>query len=177
MRVLHWCLAIGCFAACAPAPLSRADRSAIDASEQRLRASVVTADWASLTELYADSAALLPPDTPALVGRDAILSWFSMSGLQFDTFETPVDEIDGTGSLAYVHGTYLLTAAPSGTATPVRQTGKYVRVWRRQASDWRVVADIWNADAADAPAPAPNPASALGGGEGEDTVSVDPVHP
>jgi hypothetical protein len=56
--------------------------------------------------------------------------------------------VDGTRRLAYVRGTYLLTAAPFGSSQPRTQTGKYVRVWRRDGRAWHIVADIWNTDAA-----------------------------
>ncbi len=148
MRRIGWMLALAAVAGCAAPQLGRDDRAALEAGEQRLRAGVLAADWAMLDELYADSAVLMPPAAPAVAGRSAIVSRFGTSGMQVNAYETSLHAVDGAGHIAYVRGAYLMTSAPFGSSQFRTETGKYVRVWRREGSGWRIVADIWNTDGA-----------------------------
>ncbi|HXF96887.1 MAG TPA: DUF4440 domain-containing protein [Gemmatimonadales bacterium] len=134
--------------ACTPAPLADRDRAAIEELGPRFRGSVFGQDWAALEEIYADSAVLLPPGGPPVVGRENIQVWFSGTGFRITAFETSVHELAGQGDLAYVRGTYLLTFQPPRARDLVTETGKYVWILRREPDGrWRVTVDIWNPDA------------------------------
>jgi len=57
-----------------------------------------------------------------------------------------------SGELAYLSGTYELTLNDA-SGKPVKDRGKYVEVWKKQADGtWKATVDIWNSDL---PAPAP----------------------
>lgn len=96
---------------------------------------------------YAPDAVLMPPNHPIVEGRANIqrfLQGLIDSGLTSIKIETTT--IAGVGDLAYGRGRYSLTISPSSGA-PVQDAGKFVVVYRRQASGaWRAVADIFNSD-------------------------------
>ena len=58
-----------------------------------------------------------------------------------------VDEVGGSGDVAYVRGHYAITVTPPGATRPVSDTGKYVTVSRRQPDGtWPILADMFNSD-------------------------------
>jgi uncharacterized protein (TIGR02246 family) len=96
---------------------------------------------------YAPDAVLMPPNRPAVEGREQIQGFLQglmdsgLTEIKLETTTTASGE-----ALAYGRGRYTLSLAPPGGA-PVRDVGKYVVVYRRQANgSWRAVADIFNSD-------------------------------
>jgi uncharacterized protein (TIGR02246 family) len=106
-------------------------------------------DGAALAAAFYDKdAVLLPPNSPALEGRESIrqmLQGLMDSGLTSIKLETTVT--GSSGDLAYGRGRYTMNLEPAG-GSPVTDVGKYVVVYRRQAGVWRAVADIFNSDQA-----------------------------
>lgn len=143
-------IAVICLLGCAPkaAPLSAADIEANKAVGQAFATAVVAKDFDAASALYADSAVLLPPNAPAMVGKAAIREF--LNGFPPLTELTlTVDGIVGAGDLAYAHGRYHLTVAAEGA--PV-DSGKFLDVRQRQADgSWKYVADMFNTSI---PAPA-----------------------
>jgi len=98
--------------------------------------------------IYAPDARELLPDTPAIVGRDAIRACYARLldqlprfAHRFDAEEITVGE---AGDLAVVRGSYRFTP---DTLQPAQvRTGKFVDVWRRREEDWRLVINISNGD-------------------------------
>ena len=106
---------------------------------------------------YGADASILYPNQPIVTGKEAIRRvWEQM--LQSPGFSLsfqPVKvEAARSGDLGYSQGTYELTMNdPKGN--PVRDHGKYVEVWKKQADgSWKVVADIFNSDLPPTPPPA-----------------------
>jgi ketosteroid isomerase-like protein len=96
---------------------------------------------------YARAAVLMPPNHPAVSGRDGIqafLQGLMDSGLK--SIELVTTEIESDGGLACGRGRYTLSlSSPDGA--PIQDIGKYVVVYRRQANGgWLAVADIFNSD-------------------------------
>jgi len=96
---------------------------------------------------YADDAVPLAPGAPRIDGSEAIRSFwqaFIDGGVADVVIETP--EIVEAGDLGYGIGTYTCTL-PSASGERVRDTGKYLVVYRRQADGgWKVIADQFNSD-------------------------------
>lgn len=98
-------------------------------------------DADELASLYAEDAVMLPPNAPALFGRDAIRASFreefAAGGLkaEIEALETVVD-----GDLAYVAGRYRVW---TGDGTLVDR-GKYVEIWRAVDGQWLISRDIHN---------------------------------
>jgi ketosteroid isomerase-like protein len=123
-----------------------------DAAAEILR---LDAEWARAAEsgdlerilaYWSDDATVLPPGSPALVGKAAIREYVARS-LQMPGFriswKTNDVEVAASGDLAYGVGTNRASFdGPDGK--PVVVEGKAVTVWRKDAAGWKCVVDIWN---------------------------------
>ncbi len=104
-------------------------------------------DAAAIADLYTADGAVMPPNAPIGKGRAAIQqAWAAMLGTPgFDlTFVPEQIVVSASGDMALDRGTYTLTMAPAGTT--VKDSGKYVVVWRKTGSEWKAAADIFNSD-------------------------------
>ena len=135
------------------ARLSQADVTAINDVTQAFVKAALAKDWTTLAGLYLDDAVLNPPNEPAVKGRAAIKAWFEKFPPLTD-FKPSNVKVDGRGDLAYVLATYTMTIAPPGAPAPVKDSGKYVEVRRRQPDGkWLIAVDIFNSDLPLAPPP------------------------
>ena len=100
-------------------------------------------DAAALTEaVYAEDAQLLPPNSPAIRGKEAIQAFwtaFMAAGVGDLTIETR--DVYASGDLAYGSGQY------DGNVGGERMQGKYAAVYRRQEDGgYKMVLDMFNAN-------------------------------
>jgi len=98
---------------------------------------------------YSEDAVVMPPNAPSAKTRETIRSaWKEMlttPGAAISWKATKV-EVAKSGDLACVSGTYEETTTDA-SGKPVRDHGKYVEVWEKQADGtWKCGADIWNSD-------------------------------
>jgi uncharacterized protein (TIGR02246 family) len=134
-----------------PAPLSDADRAALEGTAQAFASAARAGNWVAVAALYTEDAVLMPPNAPAVEGRSAIQAFFT-SLPPVTAFDLKTVEIDGRGDLAYVSGNYAMTITPPG-GTPVNDTGKFLEIHRRQPDgSWPLHRDMFNSDV---PLPAP----------------------
>ncbi|MBT8089890.1 MAG: DUF3225 domain-containing protein [Gammaproteobacteria bacterium] len=129
--------------ACSQAPQS-ADPSVITSRSDTWETALNAKDIDALVELYTTDARLMPPNTEAMSGHDAVRSMFGgmidagMSG-ELTTIEAVV-----SGDIGYRVGIYELQSADE-----VVDTGKFMETWRRDGDgQWRIVNDIWNSNGA-----------------------------
>jgi uncharacterized protein (TIGR02246 family) len=135
-------------------PAETSARSDTAADEQAIRGNVdhwlqlvKAKDASSISQLYTDDGAVMPPNGPIGKGRAAIQqTWTSMLQTPgFDLAFAPEQIIvSQSGDMALDRGTYRLTVAPAGK--PHHDTGKYVVVWRKVGGTWKAAADIFNSD-------------------------------
>lgn len=123
-------------------------RSAVRALDAEFIRHANAGDATALTSaFYTADAVLLAPGTPRLDGADAIRAFwqgFVDGGVQDISIETT--EVVEAGDIGYGIGSYTCTL-PSESGERVRDTGKFVVVYRRQADGgWKVVADQFNSD-------------------------------
>lgn len=124
-----------------------ADEHAIRGNVDRWGQLVKAKDAASISQLYTDDGAVMPPNGPIGKGHAAIQqTWASMLQTpSFDLAITPEQIIVAeAGDMALDRGTYQLTVAPAGK--PQHDTGKYVVVWRKVDGSWKAAADIFNSN-------------------------------
>jgi uncharacterized protein (TIGR02246 family) len=99
-------------------------------------------DFAGIGTLYTEDAIALPPGSPMAKGRPAIeVMWKSMAEQMGDPKVTTIDVKALGPSAAREIGTFSLKAKGS---IPREVTGKYVVVWEKVGSDWKLATDIWN---------------------------------
>ena len=118
-----------------------ADESWLQAAKTR-----GAAGWMSY---YTDDVAILPPGSPAIVGREAVgkyvAAMFATPGFALDWKATSA-EVARSGDIGYVRGTYNAAWRDKRGKT-VKETGKFVEIWRKQADgSWKCAVDMWSAD-------------------------------
>jgi uncharacterized protein (TIGR02246 family) len=103
-----------------------------------------TRDWTAFaTGFYAEDATVMPPNGPAVKGRDAIIA-FLETYPPITEMKMVLQQVDGSGELAYDVETYTSMVTPPGRAATA-DTGKLVWVWQKQDDGaWRVLVEIWN---------------------------------
>lgn len=140
------------FSACqqqAATGLSSEDEAAIRAVMEKALAIGNAADKdfeAYVDTYYADDGTVMPPNMPAVSGRAAMVAFFQAYP-PYEDFETEIVQMEGQGGLAYVRGTYSMNIMFPGAEAPVKDSGKYIEIWKKQADGgWKVYFDIFNSD-------------------------------
>jgi ketosteroid isomerase-like protein len=131
--------------------VSAADTKAI---EQVLRdlddqwsAAAGVKDFEKIVSFYSDDAVVMPPNAPRATTKEAIRTiWKDLLTDASISWKTKEVEVAQSGDLAYSSGTYEVTLNDP-TGTPVKDRGKYLEVWKKQADGtWKCVMDMWNSD-------------------------------
>jgi uncharacterized protein (TIGR02246 family) len=129
-----------------PASLPASDLAAISANSADWLKAVRAKDWAAVAATYTTDGMLMPPNEPAVVGRDAIRAWFAAFPALV-SMEVQDAEVGGCCDVAYVRGTYRLAFTPPGAGT-VHDTGKYIEIRRKQPDGtWLKLRDMFSSDA------------------------------
>lgn len=124
-----------------PAPISAADREAIDQASQRFVAHLLAGHADSISALYADDAVMMPPNAPSVHGREAIRAFVAAYPPVTEATLTN-DTIVGFGDRAYVRGHYVMRLNLPGA--PI-DSGKFLEIRRRAADGtWQLEVDIFN---------------------------------
>ena len=144
-------------AACGPAeeqPASQApsqaeDVAAIKAFGPKAVAATNAGDAAALADLYTEDAIHMPPNRPALVGKEAIQSSYQTGFAQFTQKLTlTLEEVEVSGDWAFSRSTYTGTGTPKAGGEPIfEDNGKFLAIHKRQPdSTWKIHRDIANSD-------------------------------
>jgi ketosteroid isomerase-like protein len=116
----------------------------IDAANAKFVAAFNKGDAAGIGQLYTEHATALPPGAPMAKGRAAIQAFWQgaiQSGLKNASLKAL--QVDQFGNAAREIGTFSLDA-PDAQKQMVHVEGKYVVLWRRERSGWKLDTDIWN---------------------------------
>lgn len=137
--------------AAACATTTRVDRAS---EEQRIRElsqqasrAVETQDVTTFVSFYAEDAVLMLANQPAIQGRTAIRrsleEMLRLPNFSFSFAPTTV-EVAEARDFAYETGRYRFGVDMQGTR--LTDEGKYVTVWKKIGTDWKIVSDINNSD-------------------------------
>jgi uncharacterized protein (TIGR02246 family) len=133
--------------------LSQADLRKIDDVTQTAVNAALARDFATWAALFLDDAVVNPPNEPAVKGRAAIRAWLEKFP-PITEFKLKNEKIEGRDDLAYLLGTYTMTITPSGAPGPVKDSGKFVTVVRRQPDGrWLCAVDMFSSDLPPPPPP------------------------
>ncbi len=145
-------------ASCRPAADARqsaafdvaAMRPVIKEKNDRFTRSHITGDSAYLINIFTADARVLPPNSPAVTGKAAIVA-LNMEYIKSGILEFTEESTAFYGDEHYLvdEGTYLLRY---GKPTTVER-GKYLNIWKHDAGEWRLFSNMWNSST---PLP-PNP--------------------
>jgi len=102
--------------------------------------------WAAC---FATDAVQMPPNQPPNVGAERIQEWtrWFLAAFRAEFSIVPHDvELAGT-DWAFERGSYEISVTPKAGGDRLRDTGKYLTVYRRAPGhDWLMAHDIWNSD-------------------------------
>jgi uncharacterized protein (TIGR02246 family) len=133
--------------------LSEADLKKIDDVTQTAMNAALARDFATWAALFLDDAVVNPPNEPAVKGRAAIRAWLEKFP-PITEFKLNNEKVEGREDLAYVLGTYTMTITPPGAPGPVKDSGKFVTVVRRQRDgSWLGAVDMFSSDLPPPPPP------------------------
>jgi ketosteroid isomerase-like protein len=120
---------------------------------QEFAAAFNAGDATRVGSFYADDATLMPPNEPAIKGRQNIVAWFK-GGIDqgFTDFQLSPTESSTAGTQAFEAGTYSLTMKTGTGAAPTTDKGKYIVVYKRIGAEWKLAYDIFNSDLPPQPA-------------------------
>ncbi len=138
---------VSIFAACAapaPAGLTDADRAAIQEVSDEFVEHVRAGNFAGVASMYTEDGVLLPPNAPTVTGRAAIEEFFT-NFPPITQFHLTTVTIEGSGDIAYVHGTaHLVMTGPDGST--IEDTAKFIEIRRKVGDRWLLAYDIFNSD-------------------------------
>ena len=133
--------------------LSQTDVRKIDDITQTAMKAALAKDFATWAALFLEDAVVYPPNEPAVKGRVAIRAWLEKFPPMTE-FKLNNEYVEGREDLAYVLGTYTMTMVPPGSPGPVKDSGKFVTVLRRQPDgQWLAAVDMFSSDLPAAPPP------------------------
>jgi uncharacterized protein (TIGR02246 family) len=126
--------------------LSQTDVKKIDDITQTAMKAALAKDFATWAALFLEDAVVYPPNEAAVKGRVAIRAWLEKFPLMTE-FKLNNEYVEGREDLAYVLGTYTMTMVPPGSPGPVKDSGKFVTVLRRQPDGrWLAAVDMFSSD-------------------------------
>ena len=124
------------------APALAQDKATIQSLNDKFAQAFNAGDSAAVAALYTEDAVILPPGAEMAKGRSAIQSFWKAAAEQLgDAKLTAVDVKPLGSSAAREIGTFSLRTKGQ---QPHEINGKYVVIWEKVGSDWRLATDIWN---------------------------------
>jgi len=125
------------------------DVAGINATLGQYVEAVNAADPAAYGKTLTDDVVFMPPDSPRLTGREAVVAWAKRDF--FDRFkikfQAAFDEVQVFDSQAFAPGSFSLDLTPKAGGKQILMTGKFMNVFRKQADrSWKYSQAIFNFD-------------------------------
>jgi len=125
-------------------PAVAQDKATIEKLNDAFETAFNKGDFATVGQFYTDDAYLMPPGSEMVKGRSNIQAFWTKAGEAVSEFKLTTVDVKPLGSdAAREVGTYSLMTKGQ---QPQQMTGKYVVVWQKVGSDWKLATDIWNSD-------------------------------
>lgn len=129
---------------CLPISATAQDKATIQSLDDQFTRAFNTGDIAAVAAHYTEDATVLPPGAEMVMGRNAILTFWKAAAEQIGDIKLTAVDVKPLGSTAAREiGTFSLRT--KGTQ-PQEITGKYVVVWEKVGTDWKLATDIWNSN-------------------------------
>ncbi len=147
-------VALTTLVACAPAGsgFTAEDEAAVRALEEAYRSGWLANDSAAIMATLAPGAVMMPAGVEPLVGDSAIRRyWWPGDGSEttIDAYEITIDEIGGSGDLAYLRGRGSLEfthRSAGGAVDHLTSEAVHLSVARRGVDgSWRILRRAWSA--------------------------------
>ena len=105
-------------------------------------------NYEGVASLHTEDAVVMPPNVPARIGKDQIMSAIKEGvDMGFTDLKFIENDIKIFGNLAYDEGSYSLNVKSEKGEVIDNDSGKYLVVWEKQNDgSWLMKKDIWNSD-------------------------------
>ncbi len=100
-------------------------------------------DPVALGNMLTDNARLLPPNVPAIDGRDAIVDYYKGTVASELDYEVTPLKTATVGNVGLAEGTYKVKNVATGAYV---EEGKYLTVWVNEGGQWKVARMMTNTD-------------------------------
>ena len=127
------------------------DQASIRARNDTLVQAINSKDVAKIVDLYAENSTFMPPNRPIIRGKDSLKTFYQDLVNDSKGLHLTVDEVSGSGPLAYETGTYEMEAKDAN-GQPEHDRGKYLFILRSMGGHWRYEYSMWNSDLPTEPA-------------------------
>ena len=108
-----------------------------------LEQAITRHDVAASVAVFADDAQILPQHGPAIRGHQEIEAYFQDTITPSFVYDTDTEMTLVSGNLGVEQGRYRIRNVRRGSDV---EEGKYLHVWRRVGSDWKLYRMIYNTD-------------------------------
>jgi uncharacterized protein (TIGR02246 family) len=124
------------------------DAEALSAINDDFLAAMNSADVSAFVALGTDDCVVMPPNAPAVAGKEAMRQYFQASFGQFTVKETrEIVDYKVAGEWAFVRGVWTNTLTAKTGGDPTADKGKDLWVLRRQSDgSWKIYCGIYNSD-------------------------------
>ena len=115
------------------------DMAALDGLRGDFMAAYNAGDASTLATLFTEDGVVMPPNSSAANGKEAVESFYQVHFEQFTaTLAVSSEEHEVAGDWAFERGSYTVTLTPKANGTPTDDEGKYLLISRRQPdASWR----------------------------------------
>ena len=117
-------------------------------TNRQFEAAIARGDAAGCAAVYTEDAKILPPDSPALTGRQAGQEvWQNIINIGVKSVSLQTLELEEMGDTAIERGAATINIQGEGGQT-IQASAKFIVLWKRQADGaWKWHWDCWNFDA------------------------------
>ena len=128
---------------------NEADRAAIYEHRTAYNGALKAGDLEGWLATLSDDCVLLPPDAPALNGKEEIRQWagknmFSVFDIELDY---DFDELEFMGQTAYAWGWFDQTLRPKDGGELIKLRGKFLDVFKtNEQGEWKLARWAYNTD-------------------------------
>jgi uncharacterized protein (TIGR02246 family) len=120
------------------------DLSSVQALNDGLAAAFNSGDSGRLAQLYAEDAVLLPPGAALIKGKQKIEGYYQAALPTVTNSKFSALESKSLGDADILEAGTFTAKAAGAHSKPIQ--GKFVILWRKVATDWKIATDIWNVD-------------------------------
>lgn len=126
-----------------------ADITAINDLLNQYALAINAGDMNLWISLWADDGIQMPPDNPAVIGKEKIRARMQ-SSFNLYNWKMTIDgeEVRVAGDWAFTRGTYTYTLTPKEEGETIKGTGKYLTILEKQDDgSWKLARDCFNNNA------------------------------
>ena len=118
------------------------DKASIQSLNDKFAAAFNAGDFAAVASHYTEDAVLLPPGAEMMKGRSAIQTFWKAAAEGVSDLKLTATDVKPLGTDA-AREIGLFTLKIKGQQSQ-EVAGKYVVVWQKVGSEWKLATDIWN---------------------------------